>query len=313
MTYGGIIVSIDVPDRKGGIADIALGFNQLAQYEAGHPHFGALIGRYGNRIAKGRFSLDGKEYVLALNNGENHLHGGIMGFDKFVWTAKPVREQSAVGVSMTYISKDGEEGYPGTLSTTVVYKLTDDNELSIDYTATTDAPTIVNLTNHCYFNLRGEGNGDVLGHELMLTADRYLPVDAGLIPTGELAPVAGTPMDFTKPHTIGERITQVNGYDHCYVLNNQGGAVALAARVVEPESGRVMEIYTDQPGIQLYTGNFLNGSLKGKANAAYEKHFAFCLETQHYPDSPNQPNFPSVVLRPGETYKTTTIHKFSVQ
>jgi len=313
-TYGGIVTELHVPDRDGNPADVVCGFETLAEYEAGHPYFGALIGRYGNRIAKGRFTLDGKEYTLATNNGENHLHGGNVGFDKKVWKAEPVETDNSVGVKLTYVSPDGEEGYPGTLTSTVVYELTADNELKIDYKATTDAPTIVNLTHHGYFNLGGHDSGDILDHVMMIAADRYTPVDEGLIPTGELAPVAGTVMDFTKPTAIGARIKDVTGggYDHNYVLNSQDGSLALAARVSDPKTGRVMEVYTTEPGIQFYTGNFLDGSNKGKG-AVYNKHAAFCLETQHYPDSPNKPDWPSVVLRPGQTYRHTTVYRFTTE
>jgi len=313
-TYGGIVTELHVPDRDGNPADVVCGFETLAEYEAGHPYFGALIGRYGNRIAKGRFTLDGKEYTLATNNGENHLHGGNVGFDKKVWKAEPVETDNSVGVKLTYVSPDGEEGYPGTLTSTVVYELTADNELKIDYKATTDAPTIVNLTHHGYFNLGGHDSGDILGHVMMIAADRYTPVDEGLIPTGELAPVAGTVMDFTKPTAIGARIKDIagGGYDHNYVLNSQDGSLALAARVSDPKTGRVMEVYTTEPGIQFYTGNFLDGSNKGKG-AVYNKHAAFCLETQHYPDSPNKPDWPSVVLRPGQTYRHTTVYRFTTE
>jgi len=313
-TYGGIVTELHVSDRDGNPADVVCGFETLAEYEAGHPYFGALIGRYGNRIAKGRFTLDGKEYTLATNNGENHLHGGNVGFDKKVWKAEPVETDNSVGVKLTYVSPDGEEGYPGTLTSTVVYELTADNELKIDYKATTDAPTIVNLTHHGYFNLGGHDSGDILGHVMMIAADRYTPVDEGLIPTGELAPVAGTVMDFTKPTAIGARIKDIagGGYDHNYVLNSQDGSLALAARVSDPKTGRVMEVYTTEPGIQFYTGNFLDGSNKGKG-AVYNKHAAFCLETQHYPDSPNKPDWPSVVLRPGQTYRHTTVYRFTTE
>lgn len=310
-TYGGIVTELYMPDKDGQMADIVCGFKTLAEYEAGHPYFGALIGRYGNRIANGKFTLDGVEYTLATNNGPNHLHGGIEGFDKKVWKAEEVKKAASVGLKLTYVSADMEEGYPGTLTSTVVYELTNDNELKIDYTATTDKPTILNLTHHGYFNLAGHDSGDILDHMMMIAADRYTPVDEGLIPTGELAPVAGTVMDFTKPTAIGARIKDVQGggYDHNYVLNSGGGEMALAARAADPKSGRVMEVLTTEPGVQFYTGNFLDGSNKGKG-AVYNKHAAFCLETQHFPDSPNKPEWPSVVLRPGETYRHTTIYRF---
>ncbi len=316
MTYGAILVSLKVPDRNGVLADVNLGFDSLAGYLGTHPYFGAVIGRYANRIAKARFSLDGIEYRLAPNNNGNTLHGGIKGFDKVVWKAVPVKVAYGTGVKLTYLSKDMEEGFPGNLSVTVVYTLTDTNELEIRYEATTDKATPVNLTNHAYWNLKGEGQGDVLGHRLQIEADKITAVDsaANLIPTGEIVPVAGTPFYFTSPHAIGERIAKVEGgYDHNFVLRSGGGALTLAARVEEPASGRVLEIWTDQPGIQLYTGNFLDGKVIGKGGKAYGKHFAFCLETQHFPDSPNQPNFPTTILRPGQTYRTVTVHKFSVK
>lgn len=313
ITYGAMITSVEAPDREGRFANITLSRDSLADYLAGHPYFGCVVGRYANRIARGRFALDGVEYTLATNNGPNHLHGGIKGFDKHVWRAQPVQREGAVGVELVHTSPDGDEGYPGALTVTVTYTLNDDNELWIDYQATTDKPTVVNLTNHAYWNLAGAAAGDVLGHEVMLVADEYLPVDDGLIPLGPPAPVAGTPMDFTTPHTIGERIKQVEGgYDHCYVLRKpKPGAMALCARVIEPNSGRVMEISTTQPAVQFYTGNFLDGTISG-GGVKYEKHHGFCLETQHYPDSPNQPDYPSTVLRPGEKYHETTMHKFGV-
>jgi aldose 1-epimerase len=315
-TYGAILVSLKLPDRSGLFADVNLGFDGLAGYLGTHPYFGAVIGRYGNRIAKARFTLDGIAYALPSNNNGNTLHGGIRGFDKVVWAAEPVRSADGAGVRLSYLSKDGEEGFPGKLSVTVVYTLTEANELRIDYEAVTDKKTPINLTNHAYWNLKGEGRGDVLGHMLRLEADAITAIDsaANLIPTGEIVPVAGTPFDFTAPHAIGERIAKVEGgYDHNFVLRSGGGTLALAARVEEPESGRVLEIWTDQPGIQLYTGNFLDGTVVGKGGKAYQKHFAFCLETQHFPDSPNHPNFPSTILEPGQTYRTTTVHKFRVK
>ncbi|MBA7597273.1 Aldose 1-epimerase [subsurface metagenome] len=318
--YGGIIVSLTVPDRTGRPGDVVLGFSTLDEYLKGHPYFGAIIGRYGNRIAKGRFTLDGVAYALAANNDENHLHGGLKGFDKVVWQSMIIEGKDGQALVLSYLSKDGEEGYPGNLSVKVVYTLTKDSELRIDYTATTDKPTVLNLTSHAYFNLAGEGSGDILGHEMLLNADRFLPVDAGLIPTGELRSVKGTPFDFTRPLAIGARIDHDDeqlrlggGYDHCLVLNRQGDSLTLAARVHEPTTGRVMEVYTDQPGVQFYTGNFLDGSNVGKRGVAYGHRSGFCLETQHFPDSPNKAHFPSTVLRPGQTYSLHTIYKFSVR
>jgi aldose 1-epimerase len=313
MTYGATLASMRLPDRKGAFADVNLGFDDLEGYLGKHPYFGATVGRYANRIAKGRFTLGGVEYRLALNNNGNSLHGGLKGFDKVVWTAEPVEGPGGVGVKLGYLSKDMEEGYPGNLSVTVVYMLTDADELKIGYEAVTDKRTPVNLTNHAYWNLKGEGNGDVLGHVLRLEADTYTAVDSPvtLIPTGEIANVAGTPLDFTSPHVLGERIALVEGgYDHNFVLRGGGGALAPAARVEDPQSGRAMEILTDQPAIQLYTSNFLDGTVVGKGGKAYGRHFAFCLETQHFPDSPNHPDFPSTILEPGETFRTLTVHKF---
>jgi len=313
MTYGATLVSLELPDRQGKLEDCVLGYDRLDGYLKSSPYFGSVVGRYGNRIAKGQFDLNGVTYHLAKNNGENHLHGGVKGFDKVVWNAEPVKEAGAVGVKFTYLSKDGEEGYPGNLSCAVNYTLTNNDELVIRYEATTDKATPVNLTHHSYFNFTG-GRRDILGHELMLNADRYTPVDKGLIPTGELAQVKGTAMDFTTPLPIGLRIAQVEGgYDHNYVLTGGGGTMALAARVFEPDSGRVMDISTTEPGIQFYSGNFLDGTISGKSGRVYQKHFGFCLETQHFPDSPNKPNFPSTILNPGQTLRTQTIHKFSVK
>lgn len=314
ITYGATLTKVEVPDRHGKLDVITLYLDSLEQYLAGHPYFGSTVGRYANRIGRGRFVLDGVEYKLATNNGPNHLHGGVQGFDKHVWHAEAVEGDQFVGVKFSRTSADGEEGYPGTLQVQVVYSLTNENELRMEYTAATDKPTVVNLTNHAYWNLAGAGSGSVLDHQLMLNADGYLPVDEGLIPTGQLAPVEGTPMDFRRPHTIGERIDQVpGGYDHCYVLvEKPAGELTLAARVREPNSGRVMEICTTQPAIQLYTGNFLDGSLT-VAGRPCKKHDAFCLETEHYPDSPNRPKFPSTVLRPGQTYHQLTVHKFLVE
>ncbi len=320
MNYGATVVNLEVPDRDGNIADVALGFDTLEEYFAtNNPYFGAVVGRYGNRIGKGKFTLDGVDYTLATNDGENHLHGGVKGFDKVVWDAETVQTPMGPGVKLTYVSKDGEEGYPGNLTATVTYILTDKNELRIEYAAETDKATVLNLTNHTYFNLAGQGEGDILDHELMINADRYTAVDDELIPTGELPSVKGTPMDFTTATKIGARSEQVGGgpnptgYDHNYVLNSGGGRMALAATVYEPTTGRFMEVFTDQPGVQFYSGNFLDGSVTGKGGKVYEKHYGFCLETQHFPDSPNHPDFPSVVLRPGEKYSTATVYKFSTK
>jgi aldose 1-epimerase len=311
-TYGTIITELHVPDRRGELCDVVLGFDNLAQYLKGHPYFGCTVGRVANRIAKGRFTLDGQTYALAINNGPNHLHGGLKGFDKVVWQAEP---QAGAAVMFTYASPDGEEGYPGTLTVAVTIALTDANELRLDYSATTNKPTPVNLTNHSYFNLAGDG--DVLGHELMIAADRYTPSDSTLIPTGEIKPVKGTPLDFRQSQPIGSRFAQIHshpaGYDHNYVLNADGKGLALAARAYEPRSGRVMEVHTTQPAVQLYTANFLDGSLTGIRGVVYRQHSAFCLETQHFPDSVNQPSFPSVILRPGQIYHHTTVHKFLTQ
>lgn len=311
ITYGAILVSLETPDRNGNSGDITLGYDSLEGYIKENPYFGASVGRFANRIAKGKFTLDGVEYKLAVNNDENHLHGGIKGFDKVVWDAESVKQDSAVGVKFTYLSKDGEEGYPGNLACTVIYTLTNNDELKISYEAETDKATPVNLTHHSYFNLAGQGTGDILKHELLLNADKFTPVDEGLIPTGELRRVKDSPMDFTAPQKIGARIDSVQGgYDHNYVLNNSDGALALAAKVYEPTGGRVMEIYTTEPGIQFYSGNFLDGSIIGKSGKIYLKHYGFCLETQHFPDSPNKPDFPSVILKPGEKYTHVTVHKF---
>lgn len=315
--YGGIVTSIMAPDKNGELDDVVLGFDTLEKYLEGHPYFGAIVGRYGNRIAKGQFTLTGVTCKLAANNGENHLHGGIKGFDKVVWKAKEIKRENEVGVRLSYLSKDGEEGYPGNLSAVVTYTLTIDNELKIHYEAETDKPTPVNLTHHSYFNLGGAGSGDILGHVLTLHADRYTPVDEGLIPTGELKPVKDTLMDFTTPTEIGKRIHEVKGgYDHNYVLNNWSEvqpSLRLAAKVKEPVSGRVMEVWTTEPGMQFYSGNFLDGTITGKKGNVYHKHYGFCLETQHFPDSPNKPNFPSVILEPGGKYTHTTVYTFKTK
>jgi len=315
--YGATITSIITPDKNGKSGDVVLGFSDVAGYQSeayleSGPYFGAIVGRYGNRIAQGKFTLDGETYSLATNNGPNHLHGGIKGFDKVVWAAQPLPDQNAL--QLTYISPDGEEGYPGNLTTTVTYTLTEDNALRIDYQAITDKATPINLTNHSYFNLAAGQAKDVLEHQVMLAADRYTVVDATLIPTGELRPVAGSTMDFSQPTAIGERIAQVEGgYDHNYVLNRVNGNLQLAATVLEPTSGRLLEVFTTEPGIQFYSGNFLDGTLTGKNNTNYPQYYGFCLETQHFPDSPNQPEFPTTILQPGETYSTSTSYKFSIQ
>lgn len=317
ITWGATLTSVETPDKNGKLANITLGFDQLAGYTQRHPYFGSTVGRYGNRIAKGKFKLDGQEYTLAVNNGPNHLHGGKTGFDMVNWTARKIPAENGVAVEFEYTSKDGEEGYPGNLKVSVVYTLTNENELKISYAATTDKATVINLTNHAYWNLGGAGSGDILKHQLMIAADKWIPTDDTSIPTGELAPVKGTAMDFTEPHTIGERIAELKkpphttkGYDHCYVLRGQSGKLELAAKVKDPASGRTMEVLTTEPGIQLYCGNFLDGSPAGNN---HKQHEAFCLETQHYPDSPNQPSFPSTVLKPGATYSSLTVHKFGVE
>jgi aldose 1-epimerase len=318
ITYGGIITSLEVPDKAGKLGDVVLGYDTLDPYVRNNPYFGAIIGRYGNRIAKGKFSLSGNGYTLAQNDGENHLHGGIKGFDKVVWKAEPVKSKDSVGLRLTYLSKDGEEGYPGNLSSTVIYALTNKNELRIEYTATTDKDTIVNLTHHSYFNLAGAGSPTILEHEMWINADRFTPIDKGLIPTGELRSVKNTPMDFTQPNAIGKRIDQKDdqleygrGYDHNWVLNKKGQTLTLAARVNEPVTGRIMEVHTTEPGLQFYSGNFLDGRVKGKGDKTYARRSGFCLEAQHFPDSPNKPDFPSVMLRPGQKYTQTTVYKFS--
>lgn len=314
--YGGIIVALTTPDRHGTLGDIALGFDTLAEYIDHNPYFGALCGRYANRIANGKFTLDGVEYQLAQNNGPNHLHGGLRGFDKVVWQAAEQSDANGASLKLAYLSKDGEEGYPGNLMVDVTYTLNNQNELRVDYKATTDQPTILNLTNHSYFNLAG--TGDILNHMMQLNADHFTPVDARLIPIGELRPVADTPMDFRQPIAIGARIDQPyeqlqlgRGYDHNWVVNGSSGNLRLAATAWEQTTGRRLDVYTTQPGIQFYTGNSLD-YVVGKNGAVYRKRSAFCLETQHFPDSPNQPQFPSTVLKPGEQFAQTTVFKFSV-
>lgn len=314
--FGAILTELQVPDRTGQFTNVVLGFDNLEQYVKGHPFFGAIAGRVANRIAKGKFTLDGTEYTLAVNNGPNHLHGGRKGFDKVLWLGEPLQTRpDRVAVRFSYTSKDGEEGYPGNLKVTVTYTLTDDNELRIDYHATTDKATPVNLTNHSYFNLAGAGN--ILKHILMINADRYTPNDKDLIPLGEIAPVKGTPVDFTQPTAIGARFDQITatppGYDHNFVLNGGGKSLALAAHVTEPSSGRSMEVLTTEPGVQLYTANFLKPSVTGIGNVTYGQHSGFCLETQHFPDSVNQQHFPSVILRPGKSYDSTTTFKFAAR
>ena len=316
---GGFIVSIWAKDRAGQVADVALGYKDFAGYLTGKDFLGCLVGRYANRIAKGEFALDGKKYTLAKNNGPNALHGGPTGFHARLWTPRVVSGPDGEALELTYVSKDGEEGYPGTLTAKVVYSLRADGGLVIDYTATTDAPTIVNLTNHAYFNLAGEGEGTILGHELQLESDRFTPVDPTLIPTGEMTPLDGTPFDFRKPTAIGarlevadEQLKRGGGYDHNFVLRGKAGELRQVARVVEPKSGRALEVFTTEPGIQFYSGNFLDGSLTGKSGKPYLKRGGFCLEAQHYPDSPNRPEWPSVVLRPGQTYRQTTVYRVTV-
>jgi aldose 1-epimerase len=317
MTYGAILTELHVPDRSGKMGDVVLGFDNLQGYLSGHPYFGANAGRVANRIAKGRFTLDGQAYKLATNNGPNTLHGGLKGFDKVVWKAG-LAAADGPSVNFTYRSPDGEEGFPGNLTVSLTYTLTPRNELRVSYSAWTDRATPVNLAHHSYFNLAGPASGDVLGHEVTIFADKYTPVDDSLIPTGKIALVKDTPLDFTTPHTIGGRIAELKGdpggYDHNYVLNNGGSREpALAARVFEPKSGRVMEVLTTEPGLQFYTGNFLDGTLKGKGGVVYKKHAGFCMEAQHFPDSVNHPQFPSVILRPGQTYTQTTVYRFSTR
>ena len=320
ITYGGIIISLRVPDKGGQFDDVVLGYDSLDGYLTVSPYFGAIIGRYGNRIAKGKFTLDGKAYALATNDGPNHLHGGVKGFDKVVWQTESFEGKDGVGVVFTYTSPDGEEGYPGNLAAKVTYTLTDQNELIFDYQATTDKATPLNLTQHTYFNLAGDGKRDILGHELTLSSDHFTPIDKTLIPTGEIRSVQGTPFDFTKPTAVGARINEPDeqlmfgrGYDHNFVLIRKGEGLSLAARVYEPTTGRVMEAYTTEPGVQFYSGNFLDGTITGKQGHVYKQRYGFCLETQHFPDSPNKPSFPSTILRPGQTYHSRTVYKFSVE
>lgn len=316
--YGGLLISLTMPDRNGQFGDVVLGYDSLADYIKDTPYFGALIGRYGNRIAKGRFTLNGKGYTLATNNGPNALHGGLKGFDKVVWKPTVIATAQGPGLKLEYVSKDGEEGYPGTLTVTATYTLTEDNALELEFNATTDQDSVVNLTHHSYFNLAGQG--DILNHQVMIPAAKFTPVDATLIPTGQLRPVEGTPFDFRQLTAIGARIQQDDeqlkfggGYDHNWVVDKPLGQLGLMARVFEPTSGRVMEVLSDEPGLQFYSGNFLNGSNKGKRGWVYQLRNGFCMEPQHYPDSPNQPAFPSVVLKPGQVFHNTIIYRFSVQ
>ncbi|AVR46230.1 galactose-1-epimerase [Christiangramia fulva] len=323
ISYGGIITSYKAPDKNGNYEDIVLGLDSLSQYENGSPYFGAIIGRYGNRIAKGKFTLEGKEYQLETNDGPNHLHGGNKGFDKVVWNVEPGEaDENSASLKLTHTSKDGAGGYPGNLDVTVIYTLNKDNSLDISYEATTDKTTIVNLTNHSYFNLSGDFSEKILDHLVEINADQFLPIDKTLIPTGELKSVEGTPFDFTQPTQIGKALELENsneqlkrgpGFDHCWVLNNQDSGVRFAASAYHPESGRFMEVYTNEPGLQFYTGNFLDGTLPAKGGGTYGKRTGFCMETEHYPDSPNQKGFPSVVLKPGEKYTSQTSYKFSVK
>lgn len=319
INYGGIITSLKTPDKNGNVEDIVLGYDSLSGYLKSSPYFGALIGRYGNRIAKGKFKIDGTEYTVAGNNNGQHLHGGLKGFDKVYWDIEPVESSEGAAVKLTYQSKDMEEGYPGNLNSEVVYTLTNDNELKIDYKATTDKKTIVNLTQHTYFNLTGNVKGDILNHELYLKADEFIPVDKVLIPTGKLEPVKNTPFDFTVATPIGKRIGDKHpqlanglGYDHCWVLSSKD-SVKLAGSLFEPNSGRLVEVYTTEPGIQFYSGNFLDGTLTGKGGVVYQKHAGLCLESEHFPDSPNQASFPSTLLEPGQTYQTQTTYRFSAK
>ena len=322
ISYGGIITSLKVPNREGDYEDVVLGFDAISQYEEGSPYFGALIGRYGNRIAEGKFTLEGEEYVLETNDGPNHLHGGEVGFDKVIWEVEPIEGTDSASLRLKHTSPAGAGGYPGTLETTVTYTLNEDNSLDIEYEATTDETTIVNLTQHSYFNLSGDFSETILDHVVEINADQFLPVGETLIPTGELRSVEGTPFDFTEPIPVGELIVQETtneqlgrgpGFDHCWVLNNPDSGVRYAASAYHPESGRYMEVYTNEPGLQFYTGNFLDGTLPAQGGGTYEKRTGFCMETQHYPDTPNQEGFPSVVLKPGEVYSSETSYKFSVK
>lgn len=316
INWGSTLVSAKVPDKNGRFEDVVVGFDSMKDFLENKPYAGCIVGRFSNRIANGQFSLGKKVIKLALNSGSNHIHGV---FPRVLWTAKEIHGQDSVGLELSYFSPDGEDNYPGNMTVTVAYTLNNRNELRLDYSAVTDKETVVNLTNHAYFNMGGEGSGDVLGHELQILADRFLPVNQNIIPTGELRNVSGTPFDFTQPHRIGERIGQPEeqlvlgkGYDHCFVINKKEGELAHAARAVEPNSGRVLDVYTTEPGVQLYTGNYLGGII-GKGGKSYPDRSGFCLETQHFPDSPNQPSFPSTTLKPGGKYTQTTVFKFSVK
>jgi aldose 1-epimerase len=325
MTYGGIVQSLTMPDKNGKLGDVVLGFDTLdgyvnPTYVKGCPYFGALIGRYGNRIGGAKFTLEGQTYTLAGNNNGNSLHGGLKGFDKVVWTAKPSVGVHGPQLVLAYVSKDGEEGFPGNLEVTAIYTLTEDNALKLEFTARTDKPTVCNLTHHSYFNLAGQGNGDILGHQVYINSDKTTPVDAGLITTGDLADVTGTPFDFRKPTAIGAHINDANtvlqygpGYDHNWVINKPFGEFGLQARVEEPASGRVLEVWSDEPALQFYAGNFLDGSLTGKGGKVYQRRTGFCMEPQHYPDSPNKPQFPTTELKPNQTYHNVIVYKFSVK
>tara|TARA_R110000744_G_scaffold169820_2_gene287862 strand:- start:11222 stop:12406 length:1185 start_codon:yes stop_codon:yes gene_type:complete len=318
ITYGGRITSLKVPNKNGEFENVVLGFDNLEDYLKDNPFFGALIGRYGNRIAKGKFSLNNKEYTLATNDGPNHLHGGVNGFDRVVWTAQPIEREGGMTLKLTYVSRDGEEGYPGNLEVTVLYTLTNDNKVEVTYEATTDKATVVNLTQHSYFNLTGNFNNDILGHEIVINADAYLPVDATLIPTGEIKKVEGTPFDFRRPKAVGkeigansEQLDLGKGYDHCWILNGEDDTMRPVASAYDNGSGRMMEVFSDEPGIQFYTGNFLDGTLPMPSGGKYAHRTGFCLETQHFPDTPNQKDFPTVVLYPGEKYTSKTSFLFS--
>jgi len=318
INYGGIITSWKAKDREGNYKDIVLGFNKLSEYEDGSPYFGAIIGRYGNRIAKGKFTLNGEKYTLAVNNGENNLHGGLKGFDKVIWDSKEVVDDSTASLVLSYVSNDMEEGYPGNLEVQVIYTLNNNDELSVKYEAVTDKTTIINLTQHSYFNLSADFNKNILDHDILINADSFLPVDSTLIPTGEIRNVGDTPFDFRRPKNVGDEISNSNkqlmignGYDHCWVLNNQNQGLRFVASAYDSGTGRLLEVFSDQPGIQFYSGNFLDGTLQSKIGGTYDFRSGFCLETQHYPNSPNEKSFPSVTLSPGEKYVTETIFKFS--